>query len=39
MLLAENVPNINIEILSSGHLIGMEKPVKSNSLIAEFLRK
>lgn len=39
MLLSENVPNINIEILSSGHLIGMEKPVKSNSLIREFLRK
>lgn len=37
--LADNVPNINIEILSSGHLIGMEKPEESNALIMEFLSK
>jgi pimeloyl-ACP methyl ester carboxylesterase len=37
--LAENVPNINIEILPSGHLIGMEKPEETNALIMEFLSK
>jgi len=37
--LAENVPNINIEILSSGHLLGMEKPAETNALILKFLRK
>lgn len=37
--LAQNVLNMNIEILPSGYLIGMEKPEETNALIMEFLSK
>ena len=37
--LALNVPDITIKVLPSAHLIAMEKPEETNTLIAEFLRK
>ncbi len=37
--LAENVPNITIKILPSGHLIGMEKPDTTNELIMNFIHQ
>jgi pimeloyl-ACP methyl ester carboxylesterase len=37
--LAEKVPDVRIEVLSSAHLIGAEQPKESNTLIKEFLMK
>lgn len=37
--LAENVPDIRIEVLPSGHLIGGEMPEETNKLLLEFLEE
>jgi pimeloyl-ACP methyl ester carboxylesterase len=37
--LVRDIPNVRIETLETGHLIGVEQPEKVNSLIIEFLSK
>lgn len=37
--LAQDIPDVRIEVLDSGHLIGVEKPRRVNNLLLEFLGK
>jgi pimeloyl-ACP methyl ester carboxylesterase len=37
--LAQNVPDIQIEVLDTGHLIGVEQPDRVNALIVEFFEQ
>ena len=34
--LAQDVPDLRVEVLDSGHLIGVEQPEQVNELILEF---
>jgi pimeloyl-ACP methyl ester carboxylesterase len=38
-LLAENIPNVRVEIVESGHLIGAELPEVVNPMIIEFFEE
>ena len=35
--LAQNIPDVRIEVLNTGHFVGVEQPQKVNRLIIEFL--
>ena len=37
-ILVQDIPNIRVEIIDTGHLIGVEQPKNVNSLITEFLK-
>jgi hypothetical protein len=33
----QDIPDIQVEVLNTGHLIGAEQPEKINELLSEFL--
>ena len=37
--LVQDIPDIQVEVLNTGHLVGAEQPEQANRLIIEFLKE